>query len=452
MNTFNEIFYYFIDLILKKIKDLFELEYLRLYEDNEIDNIKQDHNSLLNLKNDIYKLYEEIKFFDNEIIKICEAINQAYKTHNKKENKYKEFKAYFKINSSINKYIEELMIVNVGNKQPIKDKFIKDVKKYDNLNLFRFDTEKNIVSITLMLSPQIKPNNSPKIEEFNESQNSESIELIDDPDKKLQCNIVLILTEQLTEQNNLNPYLIAIFNYGIYKKKLDIIFRRLIGIYDYIKKKSKKENSIINTLIQDINPLIININYSNFNLEEIENSIYINKKKKICSYTLNTYNNIYYYYKYYKYKYLLSEIYKYYIQTLGKSKFLNNINEYLMNKNGNHITKAGWDLNIIIKVINRLKIIDVLTNDNFINFLNEYLLEEEINNKLNFEIINKIFSKIISDFDPLYIKYRNFNGTYDDLMSTTLNFNFYTNSKDNDKYIRIMKDSENNYINIFGEP
>jgi hypothetical protein len=93
-----------------------------------------------------------------------------------------------------------------------------------------------------------------------------------------------------------------------------------------------------------------------------------------------------------------------------------------------------------------------LTDDNFTNFLNKYIDEEKINKKINVEIIKKIFSKKIYDIDPLYIRYTNLEITYKDLMSKTLNFNFYKISDDNDKYIRIMKDSENNYINIFGEP
>ena len=277
------------------------------------------------------------------------------------------------------------------------------------------------------------------------SQNSESIELVDDPNKKQQCNIVLILIDN----KNLNPYLKAIFNYGIYKQKLDIIIRQLIGIYKFIKNKIKKENKTIEMIIKNKN-FLEDINYSDFNLKLMEQKAYNNVNNNTCIYKLYTYNNINN--NYMKYFFLLEEIYKFYIDTLDKSNFLNNINEYLINKNGNYITNAGWDLNIIKYVIQKLNIKN-LTDDNFTKFLNKYIDEEKINKKINVEIIKKIFSKKIYDIDPLYIRYTNLEITYKDLMSKTLNFNFYKISDDNDKYIRIMKDSENNYINIFeGKP
>jgi hypothetical protein len=282
----------------------------------------------------------------------------------------------------------------------------------------------------------------------------------DDTNKELKCNIILILTEK----DNKNPYLKAIFNYGIYKNRLDIIFERLIAIYNTNKNTFYyNEKNYIEEILKRVNKFINNIKYSDFNLQEINSSIYHNKNNQKCLYKLNSYTNIDTNVLYYCYILLLINIYKFYIQTLGKSKFLNIINNYLKTNNEYYITKAGWDLDIIKEVMNKDVIIKiknpVFTDENFTIFINNYFYEETLQKKpLNIEIIKKIFSKKIFskkiiNIDPLYIKYSELNNKYGDIFSFNLYFNFYTKSKDNDKYIRIMKDSENNYINIFeGKP
>jgi hypothetical protein len=456
MNTFNEIFDLFINFIVKKIQYLFELEFLRLYEDNEIDNIKQDYNSLLHLKNDIFYLCEEIKILDNEIIKICEAINQAYKTHNKKENKYKEFKAYFKINSSINKYIEELMIVNVGNKQPIKDKFIKEVKNYDNLNLFQFDTEKNKVYPTLMVSPQIKQNNSPKIEEFNESQNSES-PVSADYIKIEQCNIDFLLALTIKEYHIFN----AIFEYGIYKKKLNIIYSRLKALYELINKTRIKEETEIfiknlNFSFQYIDEIIKNLNNDNLlfnNLNKEEKNHYNNKSNKFCRYTiythLNDLKNQTYKYKLYKFFYVMIYIYTLFIYTYGKKKFIKNIREYFTTNNEKIITNAGWNLEIMKELKKRVNTEQKEFSDQYCYLvLNEYIIKAHSMKIFNTKIIEKIFNKNINDIEPFYIIYNIKNISYELFMKKDIGFNFLEKNKEKN-HIRIIKDSNDNYINLF---
>jgi len=419
---------------------------------------------LIEIRNNIKIYCNNIKENNIKIYNICKNTSSDY---------INKINPYLQINNIINTLIKTLMTI------PLNDSFIKTIK---SSNIFNHkEVKKSLLAIKNfpekpkekspekpplelkkpLLAIKNYPEKSPEkpplelknsllaiknspVKSKENSQNSESIELVDDLNKKHQCNIVLILIDK----KNLNPYLKAIFNYGIYKQKLDIIIRQLIGIYNYIKNKIKKENKTIEMIIKNKN-FLEDINYSDFNLRRIEQKAYINVNNYNCIYKLYTYNNINN--NYMKYFFLLEEIYKFYIDTLDKSKFLNNINEYLINKNGNNITKAGWDLNIIKYVIQKLNIKN-LTDDNFTNFLNKYIDEEKINKKINVEIIKKIFSKKIYDIDPLYIRYTNLEITYKDLMSKTLNFNFYKISDDNDKYIRIMKDSENNYINIFGEP
>jgi hypothetical protein len=455
----------FILLSMERIKEE-DKYYLNTLDKDELIKIRD------NIKNYCKNIYDN----DKKIFNICNNTSSDY------VNKINPYLQINNTNNIINTLIKTLMTI------PLNDSFIETIKSSNIFNLVIKDKspEKSPLEFIKPLlvikdkspekpkgkspekspdkpkgkSPEKSPEKPP--EKFPEkspekppekfpdkpkekSQNSESIELVDDPNKKQQCNIVLILIDN----KNLNPYLKAIFNYGIYKKKLDIIFRQLIGIYNYIKIKINKENETIEMIIKNKN-FLEDINYSDFNLRRIEQKAYNNVNNDYCIYKLYTYDNIKIHYT--KYFLLLEEIYKFYIDTLDKSNFLNNINEYLINKNKNYITKAGWDLNIINHVIQKLNIKKKLTDDDFTNFLNKYIYAEKINNKINVEIIKKIFSKKISDFDPLYIRYTNLEITYKDLMSKNLNFNFYKTSDDNDKYIRIMKDSENNYINIFGEP
>jgi hypothetical protein len=382
---------------------------------------------LIEIRNNIKIYCNNIKENNIKIYNICKNTSSDY---------INKINSYLQINNIINTLIKTLMTI------PLNDSFIKTIK---SSNIFNHkEVKKSLLAIENF--PEKPPEKSPEKSKGN-SQNSESIELVNDPNIKQQCNIVLILIDN----KNLNPYLKAIFNYGIYKKKLDIIFRQLIGIYNYIKIKFNKENKTIEMIIKNKN-FLQDIKYSIFNLDFVKQEAYSNDNNKNCIYKLYTYNNIINNKYYIRYLSLLQEIYKFYIDTLGKSKFLNNINEYLKKKEVNYITKAGWDLNIINHVIKKLNIKKNLTDDDFTNFLNEYIYAENIDKKINVEIIKKIFSKKITEIDPLYIKYNNFERTYTDLMSITLYFNFYKISDDNDKYIRIMKDSENNYINIFGEP
>jgi hypothetical protein len=334
---------------------------------------------------------------------------------------------------------------------PLDDSVINEIKSLEIINS-QEKPKVNSQRISPVNSQRISPVNSQRISPVNSQENSQSTELIeDDTNKELKCNIILILTEK----DNKNPYLKAIFNYGIYKNRLDIIFERLIAIYNTNKNTFYyNEKDYIEEILKRVNKFINNIKYSDFNLQEINSSIYHNKNNQKCLYELNSYTNIDTNVLYDCYILLLINIYKFYIQTLGKSKFLNIINNYLKTNNENYITKAGWDLNIIKEIMNKDVIIKiknpVFTDENFTIFINNYFYEETLQKKpLNIEIIKKIFSKKITNINPLYIKYSEINNKYVDIFSYNFYFNFYTKSKDNDKYIRIMKDSENNYINIF---
>jgi len=66
----------------------------------------------------------------------------------------------------------------------------------------------------------------------------------------------------------------------------------------------------------------------------------------------------------------------------------------------------------------------------------------------NTKIIEKIFNKNIDDIEPFYIIYNIKNISYDIFMKQDIRFNFLKKNKEKN-HIRIIKDSNNNYINLF---
>lgn len=281
-----------------------------------------------------------------------------------------------------------------------------------------------------------------------------------------QCNIGTILAKESKDS-----FLNAIFDYGIYKKQLHIIYNRLIGLYFFIiskkiNEKDEKDIEEINKIYKDKDKIInkildINIkkhfDYSQINLLNNKIQYYTNSDNNKCAYIIFTHNDTQINKELYdaqlrQFIYFMIFIQDIYIHTLGKNNFLNDIKNYLNTKDAKIFSKAGWDVFIINTIIDFEKIHKNTSHDDSVyhySILKKYTTIANNNNIINIKIIEKIFSKEILNMEPFYIIHTKIKFPYNKFAGKTAMFNFFKKVNNKKNYIRIMQDSNNEYFNIF---
>jgi len=273
---------------------------------------------------------------------------------------------------------------------------------------------------------------------------------------KNQCNIGTLLVKEKDY-----PFLNAIFDYGMYKKQLHIIYSKLIAYYHKIENFDNRNFNNYFNKFNKINDAIANLTiimnknnkdqYDNFNSNLTKNTyFYINPDNDECNYIQYTHNNKkndFYDSNLNNFVYFMLYIQDLYIHTLGKTDFLNDIKNYLETHNEQILENAGWNANIINAIIDIMDFNKLPENNEYYNLI---LINYSANpNLINKKIFEKIFSEEIVNIEPFYIIYSKIEFSYEEsVVKKNTAFKFFKEKLDK-KYIRIMQDSNNKYFNIF---
>lgn len=458
LNLFTEKEQQFVLLSMERIKED-DTEYLKTLSTEQ----------LIELRDKINKYCEMISKIDDILIDICNKENFIFKH----ENDIKLFKHYLDLNENLNSYLSMLMLIPLPNIELYK---LYDNNKIHIISIF-YKKNPNILLIGLQITtPEVSPlkvspltilpskaplktsplskklpiapqNTTPKSDKFY---------------RIIQCNIGSLLANK-----NEYPFLNAIFEYGIYKKQLHIIYKGLTDLYFFIisKKINEKDEKDIEEInkIYKYKDVIINeilkdkhSNYLQFDKLNYNTVYYTNSNNNKCIYTIFTHNDTQLNNKLYdeelmQFIYYIKYIQEIYIYTLGKNDFINDIKKYFITNNEEAFLKAGWDVNIIKSLKNeRYNQEQIeLSNEDCYLILKEYTPIANNNKIINNKIIEKIFSKKIFDKEPFYIIHTKIKFPYEEFAGKTAMFNFFKKVNNNKNYIRIMQDSNNKYFNIF---
>lgn len=449
LNLFTEKEQQFVLLSMERIKED-DTEYLKTLSTEQ----------LIKLRDKINKYCKMISEIDDILIKICNKQNIIFK----EKNDIKLFKHYLDLNENLNSFLSMLMSI------PLPD--IELYKLYDN-------NKTHIISIFYKNNPNIllnglqitTPNTSPSTIKQRSSPSlppqNKKLNITPKSDKFyriIQCNIGSLLANE-----NEYPFLNAIFEYGIYKKQLHIIYKGLTDLYFFIiSKKINEKDEKDEKDIEEINKIykykdfIINeilkdkhSNYLQFDKLNYNTVYYTNDANNKCTYTIFTHNitelNDEFYEKLFNFIYYMKYIHEIYIYTLGKNDFINDIKNYYITNNEEAFKKAGWDVNIIKSLKNKIYNHEQieLSNEDYYLILKEYTTIANNNKIINNKIIEKIFSKKIFDKEPFYIIHTKIKFPYEEFAGKTAMFNFFKKVNNKKNYIRIMQDSNNKYFNIF---
>ena len=477
MDDINNIF---LNLITEKEQQFILLTMERIKEEDK-EYLKTLHKEqLIKLRDNIKNICNNILDIDKKIIEICNDIKKKLND----ENDIKLFKHYLDLNDNLNSYLSMLMSIPLNS--------IEIYKLYENhnfeLNKIFYRNNPELLK-ALRRSPQKTPNTLPPIPPrsppnvspklLKAPNTSPLIPLRPPPipprspsnvspelDKFIelkQCNITSILA-----RDSDYPFLNAIFEYGMYKKQLHIIYNRLIEYYyyidnidydnvrQYIGKKKFPYN-----IFMDMSEINNNILYHDFNYNfNIKSENYKNIDNKDCffrEYTHNDINNTFYETNLNNFIYCMNFLHNLYIHTLGKNDFLNDIKNYLNTNNIITFEKAGWNVSIIddiMKSYNDYRVYktvihtDILQHEKYYNsILKNYIEIANTNKIINIKIIEKIFSEKILEIERFYITYTIISIPYEQFHGKKKLFTYFKNSKKNN--IRIIQDSNNKYFNIF---
>jgi len=468
-------------------------KFLKLFTEKEqlfillnMERIKEEDNKylktlskeqLIKLRDNIKNICKNILDIDNKLIEFCKDIKNFVKDENDKN--YKLFKHYLNLNNELNTYLLILMSIPLTH--------IDIYKQYH-------DSKINIISIFYKNNSEIlldgfqeitppaasppkaealkapKSASPPKAEALKAPQKAASLSPTvssgsDKFTKSEQCNISSLLAK-----DSEYPFLNAIFEYGMYKKNLQIIYNRLLTYYHHIETADpiNFEVFIMNykyifSIIMNMQVIIReNISYDynlfSYNLSTITTN-YKNSYKD-CIYKEYKHNdkNETEFYKLQLNNFInfMFFIHNLYIHTLGKNNFINNIKKYLENKNINNFEKAGWVASIIDQIIEYLQFENTLNDEESYNkILIEYTIIANNKKIINKKIIEKIFNQKGIDGEIFHIIYTKIYFTYKQYFTIedkkNFKFKFFKEdiNKDNKNYIRILEDSDNKYFNVF---
>ena len=475
----------FIQFFIEKEQQFVLLSMERIKED-DTEYLKTLHKEqLIKLRDNIKNICNNIFKIDEELIIICNDIKKIFNVET--NNNIKFFKHYLDLNDNLNFYLSMLMKIPLNSIEIYK--LYNNSKTYITVEFYK--QNKDIASKEKKTSPkaaspkaespsQIPPPilqarsppkaasppkkrlsppkaASPPKKMLSPSQN------IDPKSDKISCYIDILLT---THRYNIFPFFNAIFDYGIYKKQLHMIYKRLFNLQAYIyniiqyreiiKKVDTIHNSekITNIMKQKLSLIegdIGDIGDIDSYYLQMHNNLYNNNvlkqnSNKTCLYNIITQNDKKMYNEelnnFVEYMRYIQDLY---IHTLGKIDFINDISRYFATNDDEEFENKGWNANII-DIIKELKGETSKTHEYYYSFFDNYLEEADNQKLINIKIIEKIFSENFlpdSDIEPFKINYENIDYSYQELANYNLTIQ---NSKN---YIHIIQDSNNIYFNIF---
>jgi len=453
-----------------------DIEYLRTFKKEELIKIRD------NIKNICDNIYE----IDTKLIDICKNIKEKVGDEN-----------YVKFNLKLNYFLNVSlsMLMNSPRSSIQVYKFWDDKKTSVNTDYYNLQMSPKSPSPKAVLPPQkalplkVSPSQIPQpISQpqkalplkVSPSQIPQPISQPRSPKAVLPPNAVLPSKKRLSRSQNTDPksdkfscyidillvkendypFLNAIFNYGIYKTQLHIIYKRLFNLHAYIynikqyieifkKVDTIYDSNLITNIMKQMLFLIdgndIDINSYYTQMHNYKKSTFPKNSNNKCLYTIITQNDEYnnYNVQVNNFIYYMRYIQEIYIYTLGKVDFINAISHYFSTNDDEKFENEGWNVNII-------KYLEGQNSEKYdfqsiYSLFDKYLEIADTQKIINIKIIEKIFSiNFLPDIEPFKIIYNKIDFSYEDLAN-----NYNITIPDSKNYIQIMQDNNNKYFNIF---